>query len=121
MRSVAEWKAALRAQLREALRARKVDVVTVLREAMAAIDNAEAPPANEARATANEVFAGSVAGVGAGEVPRLLLSPGAVAAIIDAEIGARRDAAREYAECGRDKEASTLLSQADVLEELKGA
>lgn len=121
MKTVEEWKAHLRARLRLALSARDQPVLTVLREALAAIENAEAPPASSWAApspVAGGVFAGSAGSIGAGEVERRVLSPAAVLAIIEREIGERREAAAEFMRLGRAEEAEALSLQADVLAEV---
>lgn len=118
MKTAEEWKALLRVKLREALGSRQRHLIAVLRETLAAIENAEAPPATTPLANTNSAIAGSVSGLGAGEVPRLILSPKAVAAIIEHEIRERRDAADEYSKLGREVETSVLNSQAEVLEAL---
>lgn len=121
MKTVEEWKAELRNKIREALGARQSHVVAVLRETLAAIDNAEAPPLDRTRPMADGAIAGSVEGLGAGEVSRLLLSPESVAAIVRQEIQERRDVAQEYSKLGREKEASVLIAQVAVLENLNEA
>lgn len=118
MRSIEEWKSLLRAKLRQTLGARDPHSVAVLREVLAAFDNAEAPPIDTLATSEGEAFAGSVAGLGAGEVARLVLSPEAVAAIIEREIHERRQAAHTYAKLGRDEEARVLILQIGVLEAL---
>lgn len=118
MKTVEEWKTLLRVKLREALGSRQRHVIAVLRETLAAIENAEAPPATCAPRHTNHLIAGSVNGLRAGEVPRLMLSLEAVATIIEREIRERRDAANEYSKLGREVEASALNSQAKVLEAL---
>ena len=65
------------------------------------------------------VIAGGVAGLGAGEVPRRILSAEAVTAIVEREIQEWRDAAATYAALGRHDEASTLRVQVDVLAALR--
>jgi uncharacterized protein len=118
MRSVEEWKDVLRAGLREALRARQAHAVAVMRETLAAIDNAEAAEASAAPPVEHGVIAGGVAGLGAGEVPRRALSAEAVTAIVEREVQERREAANTYAALGRHDEASTLRLQSDVLASL---
>lgn len=118
MKTVEEWKALLRIKLRKALGARQRDVIAVLRETLAAIENAEAPPVTISPAHTDNLIAGSVIGLGAGEVPRLALSSYIVTTIIEQEIRERKDAAREYAKLGREEDASVLNSQAKVLEAL---
>lgn len=115
MKTVDDWKTLLRARLRLALAARDRPALAALRETLAAIENAEAPPTGSAPASESGVFAGSVGGLGAGEVERLVLAPEAVVAIIEREVRERRDAATEYVRLGRHEEASVLSSQADVL------
>lgn len=120
MKTVDEWKAMLRSKLREALAAKDKPALAVLRETLAAIENAEAPPAGSAPVRTDGAFAGSASGLGAGEVPRLVLGPDAVVAIIEREIGERREAAAEYTRLGRHEEARALTSQIDVLVALAG-
>lgn len=118
MKTVDEWKVLLRARLRAALGAKDKSALTVLRETLAAIDNAEAPPVRDAPSSASSdsgPFAGSAGNVGAGEIERLSLSPEAVISIVEREIRERREAVAEYLRLGRRDEADTLSSQADVL------
>jgi uncharacterized protein YqeY len=75
-----------------------------------------AAPAGEASA----VFASEVRGPGSGEVPRIRLEPGAVAAIIEREIEDRRRAAAEYRTLGQQEEADILAAQIDLLVSLAG-
>lgn len=119
MRTVDDWKGVLREALREALRSRQTHAVAVLREALAAIDNAEAADPSAAPPVQHGVIAGGVPGLGAGEVPRRTLSAEEVTAIVEREIRERRDAADAYAKLGRHDEASTLRLQADVLAALR--
>lgn len=119
MKRIDTWKSLLRVRLKEALAARQQPVVSVLRETLAALDNAEAPAAGAAPIDSDGAFAGSLAGLGAGEVARLSLGPEAVAALIAREIRERRDAAQEYRRLGRDEAASLLELQADVLARLE--
>jgi uncharacterized protein len=114
MRSVAAWKSVLRDALRDAQRARRALAVAVLRETLAAIDNAEAADLSAAPPAEHGVIAGGVAGLGAGEVARRVLSAQEVAALIEREIQERR-AAATYEAHGRSKEADALRSQIDLL------
>jgi uncharacterized protein len=118
MMSVDEWKLALREALHEALRTRQAHAVAVLRETLAALDNAEAADTSAAPPVQHGVIAGGVAGLGAGEVPRRLLSAEEVTAIVEHELQERRDAAATYSALGRHDEASELLLQVDVLASL---
>ncbi|RKH72259.1 hypothetical protein D7X55_00530 [Corallococcus sp. AB049A] len=115
MRTVAEWKTTLRAAMKEALRTRNAAASAVLREALAAIDNAEAPDIRVAPAPAGGGIAGGTVGLGSGEVARLLLSPETVDALIQREIQERRDAAALYLQLGRQEEARLLQTQVEVL------
>lgn len=118
MRTVTEWKALLRAALRDAQRARDPHSVAVLRETIAAIDNAEAADIKLAPTGQSGAIAGAVSGLGAGEILRRELSPQEVAALIERELGERREAAATYVSLGRGDEADALRRQADVLEAL---
>ncbi|RKG86302.1 hypothetical protein [Corallococcus terminator] len=115
MRTVDEWKATLRVALKDALRNRNAPASAVLRETLAAIDNAEAPDMSVAPASVGGGIAGSAGGLGSGEVARLLLSPEAVDALIQREIQERRDAVALYVQLGKPEEARALSAQVDVL------
>lgn len=114
-RTTDEWRRDLRNALREAMRERRADAIAALRETLAAIDNAEAVDPGAAPPVQHGVFAGGVAGLGAGEVTRRLLSPDEAAAIVEREIEERRSTASTYAELGRTEEAAMLRRQVDVL------
>jgi hypothetical protein len=115
VRSVDEWKTVLREALRVAMRTRQMHAVAVLRETLAAIDNTEAADLSMAPPVQFGEVAGGVAGLGAGEVPRLSLAPETVAAIVEGEIEERREAAARYSALGRHDEARTLRLQLDLL------
>jgi uncharacterized protein len=115
VRSVDEWKRVLRAALGEAMRSRQMHAVAVLRETLSAIDNAEAAEPHATAPMQQGVFAGSIAGLGAGEVPRRVLGADEVIAIVEREITERRDAATMYEALGRHDEARILNLQLDVL------
>ncbi|AKQ63997.1 hypothetical protein A176_000909 [Myxococcus hansupus] len=110
-----EWKATLRAALKEAMRARNPPAAAVLRETLAAIDNAEAPALSTAPSATDGTFAGSVGGLGSGEVPRLVLSPESVQALVQREIQERQEAVDLYVKLGKHDEARGLKAQLDVL------
>lgn len=114
-RTADQWRDVLRAALREAMRERRTEAVSVLREMLAAIDNAEAVDASAAPPVQHGVIAGGVPGLGAGEVPRRRLTGDEATAIIEREIAERRAAASSYAALGRDPEAAALNRQADIL------
>lgn len=120
MKTVDEWKALLRKRLRVALGAKDKPALAVLREALAAIDNAEAPAmAGSASPPLGEgEFAGSAAGLGAGEIQRLVLAPEVILELIEREVRERREAASQYVRLGRVEAADVLRLQADLLVEL---
>jgi hypothetical protein len=115
MRSVAEWKSLLREALREALRARQAHAVAVFRETLAAIDSAEAAEPGAGPPVQHGVIAGGVPGLGAGEIPRRVLSAAEVAAVVEREIQERREAMATYVALRREEEAGTLSRQIDLL------
>ena len=118
MRTVDDWKALLRARLREAMRARDASAVAVLRETLAAIDDAEARDAADAPiapvAHAGGI-AGGVRGLGAGDVARRELSAGDVARLIEREVEHRLHAAASFRAVGRVPEAEVQDQQAALL------
>jgi len=115
MRTVDEWKGVLRTALQEAMRARQAEAVAALRETLAAIDNAEAPPLAYAPPPGEGPIAGSAAGLGAGEIARRALSAEEVLAIVQREIRERREAAATWEALGKGEEAARLRRQADAL------
>lgn len=117
-RSVEAWKALLRSSLTDAMKARRAEHVSALRQALAAIDNAEAADASLAPAVEPGHFAGGVAGLGAGDVARRQLSPQQVEAIIRAELDERRAAAAQYRALERPNDAARLEAAIDALEAL---
>ena len=104
MKSVDEWKVLFRVKLRAALGAK----------GKPAFNNAEAPPMTITTSTAGP-SAGSVGGLGAGEVEHLMLAADAVLAVVERKLSERREVAAEYKRLGRDEEAIALSTQADVL------
>jgi uncharacterized protein len=122
----------LRAALGAALRARDLTAAAALRSALGAIGNAEAvpvpapaappaarPPAPapaDLRAAARSPhIAGAAAGLGAAEAERRRLTPGQVAAIVQAEIDERLAAATQYESAGHAGRAARLRSEAQAL------
>jgi hypothetical protein len=99
----------LRRALGVALKARDAGAVSALRSAMSAIGNAEAvDPAGRPAGTGSTHFAGTVAGVGAGEARRRLLTEADADAIVRQEAAEREAAAGEYDRGGRAAEAARL-------------
>ena len=115
MKTVDEWKTLLRTALRDAQRARQPDAVAVLRETLAAIDNAEAADLSAAPPVQHGLIAGGVPGLGAGEVARRTLDATTIAALIAHEIDERRTTADTYEAHGRTHEAQVLRAQIAVL------
>jgi uncharacterized protein YqeY len=105
----------MRRDLTAALKARDRVAVSALRSALAAIDNAEAVPAPDARMSSSEHVAGAAVGVGSAEAARRELTPDDLHAIVAAEVAERVDAATGYARSGRQDAADRLRAEADVL------
>lgn len=80
--------------------ARQTHAVAALRVALAAIDNAEAAGPSAAPPLQHGVIAGGVAGLGAGEVPRKMLSTEAATMIVERENRERMDAPSTYSGIG---------------------
>lgn len=115
MNSVDDWKGLLRTALREALKEKRPHAVTAFRDALAALDDAEAVDAAAAPPVQDGVIAGGVAGLGAGDVPRRELSADEAAAILARELRERREAAASYRQLGRQADAEALALQAEAL------
>jgi len=92
--------------------------VTALRSALAAIDNAEAAEPSDAPAIQHGAIAGGVVGLGAGEVPRRVLSGGEVAEILRARIAEWRAAADDYERSAHQDQATRLRAEADIVAHL---
>jgi uncharacterized protein YqeY len=106
----------LRWALGAALKARDAGAVSALRSAMSAIGNAEAvAPAARPAGTGSAHFAGTVAGLGAGEAQRRLLTEADADAIVRQEAAEREAAAGEYERSGRAAEAARLREGARAL------
>ena len=106
----------LRRALGVALKARDAGAVSALRSAMSAIGNAEAvDPASRPAGTGSAHFAGTVAGLGAGEAQRRLLTEADADAIVRHEAAEREAAASEYERGGRAAEAARLREGARAL------
>ncbi|MCZ0734170.1 GatB/YqeY domain-containing protein [Phreatobacter sp. AB_2022a] len=105
-------KAALRADLRSAMKCRKTIEAKVIRGLIAAIDNAEAPPNRAVSATyePHRFEAGSA------EVQRLRLSRADVRAVLASELREREGAANELERLGRSDEAEALRAEARLVQ-----
>jgi len=100
----------LRRALGVSLKAREAGSVSALRSAMSAIGNAEAvdPAAARPGESGSPHFAGTVAGLGAGEAQRRRLTEAGVVAIVRREAAEREAAAGQYERGGRAEEAARL-------------
>jgi uncharacterized protein YqeY len=117
----------LRRALPAAIRARDTVAVAALRSALAAIDNVEAvdpdtvvtgpvdPGADASGAGSRPGVAGSVAGVGAGEVARRPLTAWEIEETVRAEVVERQIVARIYEGAGRLDQAERLRREAQLL------
>jgi uncharacterized protein YqeY len=107
----------LRAALRDALAARNAVAVSALRSALGALDNAEAVDVGPAAAVpaSSPHIAGAVAGLGAAEAERRVLSTAEAEAVVRAEVGERELAADEYDKAGHAGVAARLRREALVL------
>lgn len=110
----------LRTALTGALRSRDKVAIGALRSAIAAVDNAEAVPADTplAASPGGEHVAGAVLGAGAADVPRRELTAADLRAIVTAEITDRQTHAAEYDQLGQPGHADRLRAEAQVLQEL---
>lgn len=111
-----ELRSHLRRHLGAAVRDRDRIAVAALREAIAALDNAEAIPlGGDLEAEAGEYVAGGVVGLGAAEAERRILDAEAQRAIVRAEIETRLAAASTYDEHGQSARSADLRLGAEVL------
>lgn len=101
---------ALRRDLTSAIRTGDRAAVSALRSALAAIENAEAVPADQ-----HPTVDGSGHGAGAGDVARRVLTDAEVAEIVEREVRDRSDSAAQYHDLGRHEHARRLRAEADVL------
>ena len=107
-----ELEGRLRSALRIALRERNVVAMGALRSTLAALGNATAVQSVRLAPGGDEHVAGSVAGLGAAEVPRRELTDAEAVAIVRAEIADRTAAAEQY---GRSPAADRLRTEAALL------
>lgn len=103
-------KTRLRADLRAAMAARQTSEVAVIRTLMAALDNAEAPPAAQQQPPggAHDFLSGSA------EVRRLELGAERIAEILLAEAEERETAATEMDRSGQPDAAARLRAEAAI-------
>jgi uncharacterized protein len=103
-------KARLRADLRTAMKDRRTVEANVIRALIAAIDNAEAPPAHEVQTSPARHHFRS----GSAEIERLLLSGADVHGVIEAEIYERERAAAGMERLGMMDRAEALRAEAVI-------
>jgi uncharacterized protein len=110
-------RARLRRALGTAMRERDTVAVAALRSALGALDNAEAvdPAPAAVPAASHARLAGTVAGLGAGEVSRRELTEPEREAVVRAEVADREAAAADYERAGRAEHAGRLRGEAAVL------
>jgi hypothetical protein len=91
--------------------------VTALRSALAAIENAEAVEAATAPTPSDggAEVAGSVAGLGATEADRRVLTEGEVEELVAEEVAERLSVALRYDQLGQGGRADRLRAEAEVL------
>lgn len=110
----------LRRGLVAALKSRDAAAISAIRSALAAIDNAEAPPARQddganVRTASGEYFAGAAVGVGAAETEPVELGGAELRGIVRSEIDERTAAAADYDGLGRPDAAERCRAEARVL------
>lgn len=118
MHDLSWWRNTLGHALREAMRAKDASAVSLWRETLSALDHAGAVPVTQAPPSQPGPIAGSVHGLGAGEVARRELTPDDVEQVLLRELAERRDAAAQLHGLGRMDEAARLRAQAAALEDL---
>ena len=106
----------LRHDLTLALKARDAVAVAALRSAIAVIENAEAVESeSSSREMGSGHIAGATAGVGSSDVARRELSDADMAAIVNAQVEERLQAADQYEQLGRWDAAHRLKREAALL------
>lgn len=101
-------KARIRADLTTAMKARDSAQASLLRVLLAALDNAEAVPVG----TGHDRYEERAFGDPSVEVPRIVLSPEEVAALLEKEKVERETAATEFEGLGRPEDAMRLRQEA---------
>lgn len=105
----------LRLALPEAMRARDKAAVSALRTTLAALDNAEAVPVDEAGSRGPSAIELSPVGAGVTEAARCELSEGGVVDIVRAEATERLEAAGQLTAPAHADRAARLRAEAAVL------
>lgn len=107
-------KARLSADLRQALKEKDRPRAALLRSLVAALDNAEAPPATAGPAWGQDFRSG------AAEVERRVLDDRDVQRILAAEIEEREDAAAQFERLGQAQRAAALRFEATLARQYLG-
>jgi uncharacterized protein len=106
----------LRAALKEAMKTRDTIATSAIRSALGAIDNAGSAGGSDLGVPEGSgTIAGSMEGLGGGDVPRRELDEGQVIEIVRSEVMDRRNAAEEYDDLGQTEAAARLRSDCEVL------
>lgn len=106
----------LRRRLSEVVRNRDRVAVAALREAISALDNAEAVPIDtDLNDQVGQYVAGGVVGLSAGEAERRVLDAEAQQAVMRTIIDARLAAANTYDQHGQSERAADLRLGAEIL------
>jgi hypothetical protein len=116
----AHWREKLRPLLLAARKDRDPIRVSALRSALSAIGNAETPDAGHLDVPSASAIAGSVAGLGAAEVPRRVLTYAEIRTLLRAEIDDRLLAADQIDAGGHSERATAVRAGAAVLVDLLG-
>jgi len=103
------------------MKARDPIAIDALRSVLAALDNAEAADLTVTPRPDSASIAGAVAGLGAGEVSRRVVSDEDICSILERAIAERQSAALEYDELRRSDEAQRLRAEVAILEPLRDA
>jgi uncharacterized protein len=91
--------------------------IAAIRRTLGAIDNAGSVDVNSNQdpPTSSRGIAGSVQGLGPGDVPRREMDEGQIIDVVRAEVTSRKEAAQEYQDLGRVDEADRLRSEYNLL------
>ncbi|GAB3881054.1 hypothetical protein GCM10028802_25820 [Terrabacter terrigena] len=101
------------------MRERDRAVTAALRNAVAAIENAEAVPVADGPMVGGSAdIAGAALGVGATEAARLVLDPAAERHVVASELAALLEAEGAYAAAGDPERAATAAAGAEALRDV---